>query len=438
MAEPRRQHVFVPGLDEFQREQLETITNAGHLVFHQLLPPEVVTRPDQHGFAELLARARAQLEEFDGSVDAIVAHWDFPTSVLVPILARQFGLRSASLSSVVACEHKYWSRLEQSTCVPEVVPAFDGFDPFDDDALDGIELEYPFWIKPVKSHSSQLGFRIEHFEDFAEAIPVIREGIRATGDPFNEVLSFLELPEEIAPDSGNTCLAEQIVSGDQATVEGTMFDGEFAVHGVFDSPKDEATGHFARYEYPATTIPESVQHRMVDVCERYLRHVGYDDACWNIEFMWDQDRDQLWLVEVNTRISQSHSDLFVKVDGMSNHEVAVDIALGSEPRMPDRRGSFAVAAKCFLWTDEMDDGIVRKVPGEEDIARVVERFPDTHVEIEVEVGDRLSELRDQSSYRYDLGYVFLGAQDRDELVSNFEKCRTMLPLEIDPVDPTRG
>jgi hypothetical protein len=434
MTEALRQNVFVLGLDDFQRGELETITNARNLVFHQLLAPEVVTRPDEYGFTQLLEMAREQLRTFDGSVDAIIAHWDFPSSVLQPVLGDEFDMPVATLEAVVACEHKHWSRLEQRAAVPEVVPEFAGFDPFDDDALAGIDLAFPFWIKPVKSHSSQLGFKIEGPEDFHAAIPAIREGIRASGDPFNEVLAITDLPEGITADSGNTCLAEQIVSGAQATVEGTMFAGEFGVHGVFDSPKDEKTGHFARYEYPATSLPDEVQQRMIDVCERYLRHIGYDNACWNIEFMWDEEADQLWLIEVNTRISQSHSDLFAKVDGMSNHEVAVAVALGSPPWMPSGRGNFEVAAKCFLWTEEMSDGIVRRVPSQTEIDQVLERFPETHVEIGVEEGDRLSELRDQSSYRYDLGFLFLGAQHRDDIVKNYEICRKMLPFEIDPIE----
>jgi biotin carboxylase len=431
MTDRRRSNVFVVGLDDFQRRQLETVRNADELAFHQLLPPEVVTRPE-HRFADLLERARAQLEDFDGSVDAIVAHWDFPTSVLARLLGRERGLPVPPIEAVAACEHKLWARLEQRVSVPEVTPAFAGFDPFDDDALSDIDLRYPFWIKPIKSHSSQLGFRIESAEDFHDALPEIREEIRGFGDPFNEVLEMIELPEGIAPDSGNTCIAERIIAGDQATVEGAMASGAFNVHGVIDSPKDEHGRHFSRYEYPATGIPNEVQERMIDACERYLRHIGYDDAAWNIEFMYDEGDDQLWLVEANTRISQSHSNLFAKVDGMSNHEVALDIAFGKSPSLPHRRGRFAVAAKCFLWTEEMDDGIVRRVPSDDEITRVIDRFPETHVDIAVEVGDRLSELADQSSYRYDIGTLYLGAQSRQELIENYEICREMLPFEIEP------
>jgi biotin carboxylase len=438
MTEDRDRNVFVLGLDEFQRGELGTIEDAARLRFHGLLAPEVVTRPDEHGFGPLLAQARDALDAFDGSVDALIAHWDFPTSVLVPILARERGLTAPTLEAVLACEHKLWSRIEQAASVPEVVPEFQGFDPFEDDPFATIALDLPIWIKPVKSHSSQLGFLIEDRDQFEEALPLLRDGIGALGEPFNEVLAMAELPADITATSGLTCVAETIMAGRQVTVEGSVASGVFAVHGVVDSPKDEHGNHFSRYEYPATGVPQGVQERMIDVCVRYLRHIGFDDGCWNIEFMWDDDAHQLWLVEVNSRISQSHADLFAKVDGASNHQVAVDVALGRAPRMPHREGEAAVAAKCFLWTEELADGIVRRVPGDEDLAEVERRFPGTIVDIAVAVGDQLSQLRDQSSYRYDLGTVFLGAADRDELLDRFATCRELLTFEIDAVDGSEG
>ena len=433
MAEQLKRNVFVVGLDEFHRGELETITNASGLEFHQLLDPDEVTRPEEHGFFPLLERARDQLAAFDGTVDAIIAHWDFPTSVLVPILGAEYGMPAPSLESVLACEHKLWSRVTQRASVPDAAPDFAGFDPFDDDALTRIHLEYPFWIKPVKSHSSQLGFKISSAQDFYDALPKIREHIHALGDAFNEALTMADLPAEIAPDSGNTCVAEQIISGQQATIEGTIFEGEFSVHGVFDSPKDEDHAHFARYEYPAG-LPEEIQVRMAATAEEYLRHIGYDNACFNVEFMWDEDADKLWVIEVNTRISQSHSDLFAKVDGMSNHDAAVSVALGQRPMLPERRGNFAVAGKLFLYTSEMADGIVHRVPGDQEIAAFVERFPETHVDIAVSPGDQLSELSEQSSYRYDIGTLTAGAQSRDELVELHRAARELLTFDIEPIE----
>ncbi len=364
-------NVFVLALTEFQRRELETVRGAENYAFHDLLDYDRLVGPSEFDFDALLDQARAELHSFEGSVDALVAHWDFPTSLLAPILAEELDIPSPSLRSLVACEHKYWSRLEQRASVPECVPAFAAFDPFAEDPLADIDLDFPFWVKPVKSHSSNLGFEIHDEEQFRAAVQQIREEIGGVGDAFQQVLTRLDLPPEIAEVTGTTCLAEQLISGTQAAPEGTMFQGEFHVHGVVDMHKDAAGTSFERLDYPASSVPPHVQQRMIDLSERYLRHIGFDNGCFNAEFMWDEPNDQLWLVEVNTRISQSHSDLFAKVDGASNHEVAIDIALGVRPEMPHREGHFDVASQCMVFHDE--DAVVVRVPDEQDLDQVLAR-----------------------------------------------------------------
>ncbi|MGW6333225.1 ATP-binding protein [Nocardia rhamnosiphila] len=404
----------------------------GGFSLHGLLDYETLITADEFDFDELLDRARAELRAFDGRVDAIIAHWDFPTSVIVPILADEFGLPSPTLESVLKNEHKYWSRVLQRESVPECVPDFCAFDPFDPDALDKIDIPFPFWVKPIKSHSSQLGFEVTDAEVFATAIAQIRAEIGRIADPFDRALERVDLPESIRVAGGRTCLAEQVVTGTQAAPEGTMFRGEYHVHGLFDMRKDAAGHSFDHLDYPARTVPEDVQQQMIDVTERYLRHTGYDNGCFNSEFMWDSDTGKLWLIEVNTRISQSHSDLFAKVDGSSNHSVAIDIALGDRPRMPHRKGEFAVAAQCMV--PRYEDGIVRAVPGEADIAALQRRFPGTVVHIQVRPGDRLSDLPNQDAYRYKLATLYIGAPDADELERRYREAVDALPFEFAETD----
>ncbi|MFG2447634.1 acetyl-CoA carboxylase biotin carboxylase subunit family protein [Nocardia fluminea] len=425
-------NVFVPGLTDLQRGEIGTIDLADGVRLFGLLDYEALVKAEEFDFEELLDRARAELGAFDGSVDAIIAHWDFPTSVIVPILAAEWGLPSPSLESVIRSEHKLWSRVLQRESVPECVPEFCAFDPFDPDALDKIELAFPFWVKPVKSHSSQLGFEVHDPAEFAAATAAIRAEIGRIADPFDQALARVDVPEQIRVAGGRTCLAEQIVTGTQAAPEGSMANGHYHVHGVFDMRKDE-TGHsFAHLDYPARTVPESVQQRMIEVSERYLRHVGYDNGCFNSEFVWDEDTGKLWLIEVNTRISQSHSDLFAKVDGSSNHAVAIDIALGRKPEMPHRKGDFAVAAQCMV--PHYRDGVVTRVPGEEQIAALRQRFPGTVVRVEVQPGERLSELPNQDPYRYKLATLYIGAADHDELERRYQDCLEALPFEFEEVD----
>jgi len=429
-------NIFVLGLTDVQRGELETVRGADQYAFHNLLDYSILVNTTDIDFPGLLEQARRELREFDGPVDAIITHWDFPASIIGPLLAAEHGLPAPSLESLLKSEHKYWSRLEQRDSVPECVPAFASFDPFDDYALAQINIAYPFWVKPVKAHSSNLGFAVHDEADFNDAIKQIRAEIGQVGDAFNNVLALADLPAAIREADGNTCLAEQLITGIQAAPEGTMFRGEFNAHGVFDMHKDEAGTSFERLDYPANSVPESVQQRMIDTTERYMRHVGFDNGCFNAEFMWDEEADKLWLVEVNTRISQSHSDLFAKVDGVSNHEVAISIALDQEPVMPHREGNFAVASQCMIFHDE--DAIVTRVPTDEERAAIRKRYPETTVTLQVKAGERLSDLPNQDSYRYILGKLYIGADNRERLVERYQGILQELPFEFEPAEAQKG
>lgn len=425
-------NVFVLGLTEFQRQELETIRGAEQYTFHDLIGYEPLVKRNHVNFEALLNQGREELRTFDGSVDAIICHWDFPSSVLAPILAADYGIPAPSLESVLASEHKYWSRLMQAESVPENTPAFASFEPFDDDAavLDDIGMDFPFWIKPVKSFSSQLGFRIDDADQLSHALDKIREGVHDIGDAFDEALAMIDVPPEIAEVSGTGCLAEEIITGVQLAPEGSVFQGTFGVHGMFDMPKDERWESFLSFRYPASAAPDDVLDRMAKASERYLQHIGFDNGCFNVEFLWDERTDDLKIIEVNSRISQSHAELFRMVDGVSNHEIAVDIALGREPTLPAGKGEFDAAAKCMIL--HPDDGVVCRVPTQAEVDELAEMVPGAKVELGVVPGDRLADLAHQDSYNYRLGHFFVGASDAEELERRRLECLEALHFEFDP------
>lgn len=425
-----QRNIFVVALEEQQREELETLRHAEQFKVHSLLSVKTAVESPSFSFDDLLNEARSKLQAFDGTIDAIIAQWDFPTSLLVPILCKEYNIPSPSVESVLKCEHKYWSRLEQKKVIPDVVPDFCGVDPFADDPLSQVTLDYPFWIKPIKAFSSHLGFKIENEEQFHAAIEEIRQGIRQLGDPFNEALRYADLPPEIREMDGNSCIAEQIISGVQGAPEGTVYRGELNVHGIIAQPNSVNKDiPYDRLEYPSN-LPERVHHQMIDVSRQFLEHIGYDNGCFNVEFMWDEERDKLWLIEVNTRISQSHSEIFIMVDGMSNHEVAVDIAFGERPSLTNRQGEAVVAAKCYI-PYEHKDGIVKRVPSEEEIRALSERFPGTKVRLDVEPGMRLSDLMHQDSFSYRLGTLYIAGDDHDQIEERYRACLETLTFEIE-------
>ncbi|TFH85765.1 ATP-grasp domain-containing protein [Billgrantia azerbaijanica] len=428
-------NLFVVGLDDVNRERLARLRGAEGYRFHGVIAPAKVYDTEEFDIAAMLAEASRVLEAFDGHIDAIVGYMDFPVSTMLPILCERFGTRSTSLESLLKCEHKYWSRRVQREVIADYIPNFTAFDPFDDEALTHIGeagLYIPFFVKPIKSSGSRLGFLIDSPESFYRAIEQLREQIGLIADPFNTVLEYARLPATVAGVDGGYCLAEEIIGGWQCTLEGYVFDGEVVGYGIVDSLRYPGVLSFYHYRYPSG-LPEPVQAKMRELTERVMTHIGYDNAAFNVEFFWDEVQDRIWLLEINTRISQSHCDLFEKVDGVSHQQVTVDLALGQRPDMPHREGDFPLAAK-FFYRVFFRDAVVTRVPTAAEIAALESEFPRAMIDVQVTAGQRLSSLPEQDSYSYALAHVWLGADDVEQLHAHYESLAARLNFEFEAID----
>jgi biotin carboxylase len=426
-------NVFVMGLNDFNRSLLQTIYGAEHYRFHTLLENAEVEEAEEYRVKELLDKARAQLRAFSGSIDAIIGYIDMPVGLMVPILCREFGLPTASLESVLRCQHKYWSRLEQSRVIPQHVPDFNLVDPFADDPLAQIDLAYPFWLKPVKSAGSYLGYRIHNRREFDKRIREIRANIRRLSEPFNHFLEYAELPDEITSVDFSHCIAEQIIGGRQCTLEGYVFAGKCHVFGIVDSIRYSNRATFARYEYPSR-LPRRITQQMIEITQRFLDYIDFNDSTFNVEFFWDQGHDRIWLLEVNTRVSQSHSYLFAMVDGASNQQAMVEVGLGQQPAMPHRRGRYRYAAKFFYrW---FEDAVVAHLPSPDTIRAIQQRIPDTRIRMNVSEGMKLWHMREQDSYSYEVAWIFVAANARKHLQTHYRQCVDGLDFRFSPLPPS--
>ncbi len=423
-------NLFVIGLDDFHLSQLQALSRAGSYRFHSLISYKRIKCGKSFPVREFLQQAPRILEEFDGAVDAVIGFWDFPVSTLLPIIQKQAGLIGPSLNAVLKCEHKYWSRLEQAKAVPEIIPPFQKIDPFKKDPLAQCLLPFPFWLKPVKSVLSYLGFLIRDRGDFLRSIDVIRQGIGRYADPFNIILNAADLPQEIREVDGYYCIAEGLISsGQQCTLEGYVHKGAIHVYGIIDSIREGPhQSCFSRYQYPSQ-LPAGVQQRMIAATKTFMTHIGYDNSPFNIEFYWDHQEDAIRLLEINTRISKSHCPLFKMVDGEYHHDVLIDVALGKKPDFPYRQGRYKTAAKFMVRCHK--DGRVMTIPSRDEVEAAKKRFPGTEVVLGIDAGMRLSDLRDQDSYSYEIADLFLGANSQDELLEKYQTALSMLPFAID-------
>jgi hypothetical protein len=419
-------NIFVIGLDEANLPTLREVPGAESLRFHRLLTTDEL-QGGEVSVPTLLDKAQRVLDAFDGSVDAIVGYWDFPVSALVTILSRRYGTRGTSLESVVKCEHKYWSRLEQQKATDRH-PRFGRVDLESDDPRPPEGLRFPMWVKPALSYSSELAFGVKDEDEFRAAVAEIREGIARVGRPFQYILDQMDLPPEMEGVGGQVCLAEESMSGIQVAVEGYVHQGEVTVYGVLDSINYPDSPCFLRHQYPST-LPEPVLAQLHDVTERVMRRIGFDSATFSVEYFYDPQTQEISLLEINPRHSQSHAELFQYVDGVPNHHCMIALALGNDPRIPYRAGPYAMAAKWYhRW---FTDGVAGHVPTAEEIGRIERETAGVRIDVIPKEGQRLSELPRQDSYSYELAHIFTGGANEEDLREKYDHCVAALGLTFD-------
>ncbi|MEU2482666.1 ATP-grasp domain-containing protein [Streptomyces sp. NPDC053741] len=426
----QRKNLFVVGLDDANLPTLEAVPDADSYRFHRLLGLEEL-QEGEVSVPALMDRARAVLDAHDGSIDAIVGYWDFPVSTLVPMLGEEYGVRTTSLESVVKCEHKYWSRLEQRKVIDEY-PRFGRVDLDADDPKPPEGVAFPMWLKPALAYSSELAFGVSDMKEFRAAVEQIKAGIGRVGRPFDSVLELLELPPEMEGVGGQVCLAEEAMTGIQVAVEGYVHQGRATVYGVLDSINYPGSPCFLRHQYPSS-LPAPVIRKLHDVSERTMRQIGMESATFSIEYFYDPGTQGIRLLEINPRHSQSHAELFDYVDGAPNHHRMISLALGRDPELTGGKGRYAVAAKWYYrW---FGDGKVHGVPTPERIAAIERGIPGVRIDVVPEEGQKLSTVSQQDSYSYEVAHIFTGGDDEDDLRRKFDRSVAALGLTFDETEP---
>lgn len=422
-----KKNIFIVGLDKFNKKLLDQLPHAKECDFHAALDISEIRNVRSYDIQKLVDKAVNRMKSFS-SVDGVASYLDFPGTLLVPILARHFDLPAPDLESVLKCEHKYWSRIEQKEVIPENIPQFQGFDPYDDRAFEKIELLPPFWIKPIKSLKSFLSFRVNDEQDFREDVEKIRKDIGFVLEPFKYIVqNYADLPDELKV-MKDKCIAETPIGGLQCTLEGYCFNGQVVGYGIVDSIHEKTTPSFARYQYPSI-LPLEVEHDMINIALKAITRIGLNNSAFNIEFFYDQTADQVYLLEINPRISQAHTDMFAKIHGISHLSVMVDLCLNRKPRVMERNGKFNQAAHFMVRT--FGNGKVIRVPSPEEIKKAEQLFPETTISILVKEGDMLSELPAlQDSYSYELANIFIGGKDSTDLLEKYNSILEILTFEI--------
>ena len=370
---------------------------------------------DQDRYIDRLAK-RAQRAGWT----AVVSNHEQFGALAAALLAERMGWPGTPVNAVLACQHKLHAR----QVLQEVCPAANtSFAPlpacYGDPAPEG--LTYPLFIKPVKAAFSVLARTVRSRDELQE---LIRFGawelwvIRHLVEPFERIV------RQRLPDAGTAhrMLIEAPVAGQQYNLDGYVFKGDVRALGVVEAVMYPGTNAFMRFDYPCQLAVDG-RDQALDVARRFLAAVGFTHGLFNMEFFYDASTGKLTVIEFNPRMAAQFSDLYLRVDGIDLHRVALELAHGLDPALLPQSVPTAGMATSLVY--RVFDRRPPPMPATARQHEFQQRFPDALLFMFPKPrGSMARDFKWLGSYRY--GIVHLGGRDSTELRAHCEEASRIL------------
>jgi biotin carboxylase len=371
---------------------------------------------DMERFAAVLAR-QARRKGWH----AVASNHEQFGALTAALLAERMGWPGTPVAAVLACQHKLRARQVLQDACPEANTPFAPLPArYGDPAPDG--LAYPLFIKPVKAAFSVLA-RTVHSR--AELHEMTRFGIGELWVIRHLVEPFERIARERLPQAGTAhrLLMETPVHARQYNLDGYVFNGELRPLGVVESVMYPGTQAFARFVYPCA-IEAAGRAQAIDTARRFLAAVGFTHGLFNMEFFYDAATDKLTVIEFNPRMAAQFSDLYLRVDGIDLHRIALELAWGRDPALLPRQVSTAGVAASFVYRAFAAEEIA-PMPGAQQEASFFRQFPDALLfQFPKPRGSMQRDFKWLGSYRY--GIVHLGGQDGVDLARRCAQASALL------------
>ncbi len=319
------------------------------------------------------AAAQARRGRRRGWVGVTSQHEQFG-ALAAALTAEALGLPGTRPEAVLAAQHKLHARQVLQQVAPE---ANLGFEPLQAAYGEPIPegLHYPSFVKPVKAAFSVLARSVRSAADLHLHTRFGRRElwvIRHLVEPFEQVM------RERLPQAGTAhrmMLEEPLpLHTPQYNLDGWVFQGQARALGVVDAIMYPGTQAFMRWEYPSR-LAAAVQAQALDVAQRFLAAIGFTHGLFNMEFFHDPASGRLSVIEFNPRLASQFSDLYLRVQGVDPHALALALATGQDPATVPRREPVAGAAASFVYRVFPGEP-APDMPGPWQVARLQREFPD--------------------------------------------------------------
>ncbi len=298
---------------------------------------------DRQRFSERLRLLRFSPERFveqlvsryAGKIDGVTSNDDHFGALLAAIVAKRLGLPGNDPDSIVRCQHKAWMRSATIDPFPNQTPSFWELErPLGNEATQAID--YPVWVKPVKSSFSILARHVQTAQELRSAARFSwyeRVAQRVLLGPVEQLfrLASPALTQSKAPGFLSALIAETPLHGQQINVDGYVDQDGVHVLGVADSIMYPGTHAFARFQTPSRLGPREID-AVTSSAKAIIKSLGYRHGFFNLEAMVRTNPEtntvEIGWIEANARMARQLASLYEASAGIDFWKILIRLALG--------------------------------------------------------------------------------------------------------------
>lgn len=349
-----------------------------------------ITVPAWKSAEEARVGVEAIIEEV-AYVDGVVALTDRGSLVLGLLVSRGIVKNGPDLRSVLFTQHKLQSRRIQKKVSSSIVPEFD--------LLSAFDARSSFFVKPVYAFLSSFA---SSFDDYSAAKIFSQKHEVALRQRNVSIPFFLSQLEDEVPifDSETFDFIAETLLPDvpQITVDGFVDDGGITVLGFSRSDFFEGTNSFESFHFPHS-FGEKIDTKVVSLINKLISAHELRETFFNVELRIDVETGEIWVVELNTRMSFQFSRMISEATGFNVLVAAARLACGERLDFDYVADDFHKGS-LFIMRRE-NDALVKALRTHEELALLHKKNPSVYSYYTIDEGKKLSNVpQDTEMFRY--------------------------------------
>lgn len=350
------------------------------------------------------------------------------SAVFASILAEKAGHICTPVHSVINTQNKYLCRRIQQEVVPEHTPRFClALDYIKDQSL----LQCPLFIKPVRANISFGTHQINSAEELQFYIGQESRDIAYYNQYYLDALClFAEYQNPLNLETCNNFLCEELVQGDQVTVDGFIYQGQVHLFGLTKACYFPGTISFSHHEFPYS-FSQALDAKITSALHRLIPALGLNNTFFNVELRADPEKNTFKIIEVNCRIAFQFAKTIQAVMGFDPLHLLCTLSVGKLPELKKNQQNTFKYCFNFELHAFTDQRIIR-TPTQSCYARIKMLYPEVHIRNLIHEHSNLSDYKhNPQSFRYCI--LDIPGNSRQEIMRKKEHILSLLDYEFQTV-----